>query len=81
MTADAPKLQKDYDHKPCQTVACDCDSHYCDVAWDESCCGYQQEADSSIERNYFANGCSTKILCYKTKPTGKVIQILMQILV
>ena len=54
--------QKECNNVAYEKAVCDCDSYCCDVAWDESCRGYQQEMDGA-ENNYFVTGCSARILC------------------
>jgi len=53
---------KGCDYRACQDAVCACDSYCCDTAWDKSCRGYEQEAGGS-KNNFFASGCSAKILC------------------
>ena len=54
ITADTPDPQKGCDNEACEKAVCDCDSYCCDVAWDESCRGYQQESNGP-EDNYFVH--------------------------
>ena len=62
VTSDMPEPQKGCDDAACEKAVCDCDSYCCDVAWDESCRGYQQEVNGP-DNNYFVSGCSARILC------------------
>jgi len=58
-----PSAQKGCDYEPCQEAVCACDDYCCRVAWDLSCRGYELEPGDVGVTNYFAEGCSARLLC------------------
>jgi len=54
----SPKPRTGCDYEPCEKAVCECDDYCCNVAWDLSCRGSEDDSE-----NNFVNGCTAKKLC------------------